>query len=96
MSECEGTCLYCETALAARHEHDHVPTPRRAGGTETYCVCLGCHELKDRTPFYKWPDMESFKAFWGIWEKASSTERIWLVKAYAIMQEDINKKEINP
>lgn len=42
-------CLYCSMPLPKRHEHDHMPVPARHGGKITHCVCMNCHELKDRT-----------------------------------------------
>lgn len=50
-----ATCAYCEHGLSARHEHDHAPIPQEAGGKKAYCVCLNCHDLKDRVPLNKWP-----------------------------------------
>lgn len=32
MSRCLETCFYCGRFLSPRHEHDHFPIPRRAGG----------------------------------------------------------------
>lgn len=52
--ECE-TCHYCGTYVAARHEHDHFPVPKSAGGTNVVPACMNCHEIKDRTPLHKWP-----------------------------------------
>ena len=41
-------CLYCSMPIALSHEHDHFPIPHRLGGTEVHCVCVNCHDLKDR------------------------------------------------
>lgn len=46
-------CFYCETELG-RHEHDHFPVPRSAGGTRVVPTCLDCHDYKDRIPVHKW------------------------------------------
>ena len=52
--DCE-TCFYCGRFLSPRHEHDHFPIPRRAGGTATVPACIDCHDLKDRFPVFAWP-----------------------------------------
>lgn len=44
------TCVYCDMPVSTRHEHDHFPIPKRAGGVEVYPVCVNCHDLKDRVP----------------------------------------------
>lgn len=43
-------CFYCGDPLSVRHEHDHFPVPKRAGGTTVVPACINCHDLKDRTP----------------------------------------------
>ena len=48
-------CFYCGRFLSPRHEHDHFPVPRRAGGEATVAVCIDCHDLKDRFPLEAWP-----------------------------------------
>lgn len=48
------TCFYCEAPLSARHEHDHFPLPKRAGGEATVPTCLNCHDLKDRMLLRDW------------------------------------------
>ena len=52
--DCE-TCFYCSRFVSPRHEHDHFPIPRRAGGSSTVPVCIDCHDLKDRYPLFSWP-----------------------------------------
>lgn len=52
--EC-STCFYCGRFLSPRHQHDHFPRPRRAGGVDTVAVCVDCHDLKDRYPLLDWP-----------------------------------------
>jgi hypothetical protein len=52
--ECE-TCFYCGRFVTPRHEHDHFPVPRRAGGFETVPACVDCHDLKDRFTLESWP-----------------------------------------
>ena len=57
MSKCFdcANCFYCGRFLSPRHEHDHFPIPRRAGGEATVAVCIDCHDLKDRFPLDAWP-----------------------------------------
>ncbi len=38
----EMVCFYCEVPVT-RHEHDHAPVPRRAGGDSVVVTCVGCH-----------------------------------------------------
>ena len=68
-------CLYCDQVLSNRHEHDHMPIPARNGGTVTYCVCVNCHDLKDRGQLMKNPD-DALAALSGLWAKANPLERI--------------------
>lgn len=57
MSPCMdcADCFYCGRFLSPRHQHDHFPRPRRAGGLNTVAVCVDCHDLKDRYPLDRWP-----------------------------------------
>lgn len=57
----DGRCVYCGVTLAARHEHDHMPVPRRAGGKAIAPTCLNCHDLKDRSSFADWDQDEFLK-----------------------------------
>lgn len=50
-------CHYCDRELDV-HQHDHYPTPKRAGGTQVVPTCLVCHDLKDRIPLRFW-DMDA-------------------------------------
>jgi len=52
MCECVR-CFYCDDELG-RHEHDHFPVPRSAGGTQTVPACLDCHDHKDRISLNNW------------------------------------------
>ena len=47
--DCES-CFYCNRFVTPRHEHDHFPIPRRAGGVSTVPVCIDCHDLKGGSP----------------------------------------------
>jgi hypothetical protein len=51
---CADDCFYCD-APVRRHDHDHAPTPRHSGGLDTVVACPGCHNLKDRILFDRWP-----------------------------------------
>lgn len=51
--DCE-TCFYCGRLVSPRHEHDHFPIPRLAGGIATVPACINCHDLKDRFPIGNW------------------------------------------
>jgi hypothetical protein len=54
-------CVYCDAMLATRHEHDHMPVPKRARGEVSVPVCLNCHDLKDRSDVRDW-DADRFQA----------------------------------
>lgn len=83
MSYCSDKCLYCEGFLSPRHEHDHFPVPERHGGDEKFCVCVNCHDLKDRIDFDAWP--ASAKAeLTALWPKLSPIQRIMLAKMHAL------------
>jgi hypothetical protein len=85
---CEKECLYCDAMLSTRHEHDHYPLPVRHGGKETVCVCVNCHDLKDRVPLERWGDMDrTMAAFSGLWGKADPLERIVLSKLLVLFME---------
>jgi hypothetical protein len=60
----EERCCYCDAHLSTRHEHDHMPTPARHGGTEQFPVCVNCHDLKDRLGLTDWTH-EAFCAAFG-------------------------------
>jgi hypothetical protein len=65
--DCE-TCFYCGRLVSPRHEHDHFPIPRRAGGIATVPACINCHDLKDRFPnrqlvhIYARPDVQELRS----------------------------------
>lgn len=60
-------CYYCDRALVLlRHEHDHFPVPRSAGGDLVVPACLDCHELKDQFGLYGWPHHVLAAAWHGI------------------------------
>jgi hypothetical protein len=74
-----STCFYCGRFLSPRHEHDHFPRPRRAGGLEIVAVCIDCHDLKDRFPLYVWPVHLLAPTFTGL----QATEALELLVAVA-------------
>jgi hypothetical protein len=81
---CPGNCpacFYCETPLATRHEHDHFPLPKRAGGEATVPTCLNCHDLKDRMLLANWPT----HVLWPAMAQAGPLGRIFLAKLAALM-----------
>lgn len=80
---CQGdcaSCFYCEAPLSPRHEHDHFPTPVRAGGEDTVPTCLNCHDFKDRVPLDRWP-VDLVMQAWG---EAGPMGRVLIAKCTAI------------
>lgn len=57
-------CFYCDKLLD-RHEHDHYPVPKRAGGSRVVGACLLCHDLKDRFLLADW----DITAAVGAWQE---------------------------
>lgn len=52
--ECEA-CAYCGLEFGRmHHEHDHMPVPKQAGGSDVVPACIVCHDLKDRIYFRDW------------------------------------------
>jgi hypothetical protein len=83
---CERFCLYCKMPIGPKgHEHDHFPVPERSGGTDTYCVCLGCHTLKDRTLLLDISADYLHKEWATIWETMTPFQRILLAKVYTMV-----------
>ena len=76
-------CVYCEMPLAKRHEHDHFPIPARRGGEETWCVCINCHDLKDRDRFSDHL-IEFTVAAQSLFRRAAPVERVWLARMFAM------------
>lgn len=76
----DPTCFYCRAPLSPRHEHDHFPTPKRAGGDDTVPTCLNCHDFKDRLSLNEWPVDVLMEAF----EQAGPMGRILIAKSAAI------------
>ena len=68
------SCFYCDMALT-RHEHDHYPVPKRAGGTNIVAVCLICHDLKDRFLLMDRDLEASFTAFQELFEILPAAKR---------------------
>jgi len=70
-SRCDcRTCHYCDQLFGGRHEHDHFPIPKVAGGTAVVAACLDCHDLKDRYTLSRWPIDGYARAIKGLFEEA--------------------------
>jgi hypothetical protein len=51
-------CFYCGMPTPAKSMGDHMPIPRRNGGTMTVPACISCHQLKDSFSLAEWsPEM---------------------------------------
>ena len=83
----KAECLYCEAPLYGKHEHDHFPIPHRSGGKTYYCVCVNCHDIKDRHAFQNWNAGDFFGSFSALWRKASPLERLSLAKMLSLISE---------
>lgn len=71
--------------LPMRHEHDHMPIPARHGGNITHCVCMNCHELKDRTRVGQLDASRVWLELTGLFLSASPMQRIMLAKLFALL-----------
>jgi hypothetical protein len=78
-------CYVCGGYCGSTGEHDHFPTPARAGGDVVMPICRSCHDLKDRVLLADWDPSEAFEMFTGLWSKADRRERLLLVKMFHIM-----------
>lgn len=78
------TCYICASKLRNRGEMDHFPLPKRHGGMVVMPICVNCHDDKDRRQF-KLDDDDGFNAALGLWNKASTEERIVLAKIYTLL-----------
>lgn len=76
-----GPCFYCGVTLSPRHEHDHFPTPARAGGEDVVPTCLNCHDFKDRVALGNWPAELVLEAF----ADAGPKGRVLIAKCAAIV-----------
>jgi len=74
-------CHFCRVRLspALAHEHDHFPIPHAAGGTETVCACINCHDIKDRIRAD-----ESFLLSQA-WDEATPAVRIFIAKLFRVL-----------
>lgn len=68
-------CFYCDDFLSHRHEHDHFPVPKVAGGNDVVSACLDCHDLKDRYTIVRWPLEATIIAIRGLYEEALTSTR---------------------
>lgn len=56
-------CHYCDLPFGrTRHEHDHAPVPRSAGGEDVVPICATCHDIKDRGGVRGFPADEYVRA----------------------------------
>lgn len=79
LEEHAESCLYCDMPLSPRHEHDHFPIPFRHGGTQVFCVCVNCHDLKDRTNLGDFPALV-LRDWFELWPKLTARQRILFAK----------------
>ena len=67
--DCER-CHYCDMPFGrTRHDHDHAPIPRSAGGVVVVAACQTCHDLKDRGGLRGLPADECTRATISLREK---------------------------
>ena len=93
--KCQGGtyCIYCDMLLSTRHEHDHFPTPKRHGGEGVFCVCINCHDLKDRVPMDHWHPNEAYKAISDLWPKMTPMQRILMAKMFNVVGDAMQQME---
>lgn len=86
--ECSERCYVCKSIVAPKHEHDHFPVPKRMGGEAVLCICVNCHTIKDRMGLAEWNPSTAFTALAGLWEKATTDERMMLAKLFHVASND--------
>ena len=94
-NDCDLFCLYCDMPLPKRHEHDHFPVPKRHDGKDTFCTCMNCHELKDRTRFMDLT-VEMLGDMMALWQQMTPQQRIVMAKMYSLVldaQKLLDKKK---
>ena len=74
------TCLYCDCVLSSRHEHDHFPIPAETGGETMFCVCINCHDIKDRIPIDGRLAGPYLNALLEDWPHLSPLTRVFMAK----------------
>lgn len=62
-----------------------MPVPARHGGKITHCVCMNCHELKDRTRIDHLDAGRVWSELTGLFMAASPMQRITLAKFFALL-----------
>ena len=77
-------CLACEVSLRDGGEAHHFPVPRVDGGTSTVPLCRGCHDKVDRFRMESWGGTELLTAVMGLVEKATPSERCFLLKMVSL------------
>ncbi len=94
MTQRAKECFYCDVPIGQRHEKDHAPVPRNAGGTEVVPACIPCHHLKDRMTTEGWAlpayvlackdladrDLSDFSRWPASWDDMSRESRLLWAK----------------
>lgn len=47
-------------------------------------ICAACHDIKDRIGLANWSPEDSFAAMSGLWGKATTQERLMIVKMFHV------------
>lgn len=77
-------CLACEVYLRDGGEAHHFPVALVDGGTSTVPLCRGCHSKVDRFTLMSWGGPELLTAVMGLVEKATPSERCFLLKMVSL------------
>ncbi|WP_243790427.1 HNH endonuclease signature motif containing protein [Saccharopolyspora gloriosae] len=92
-----AVCFYCDVKVEGRHEHDHFPVPRVAGGRDVVPACLDCHDLKDRILFNSWPVGACLAAIQGLVESLPVMDNLTAredLTGWAVSQREFTDAEI--
>jgi hypothetical protein len=82
-------CYICDGFVGASGQRDHFPVPRSMGGRLTMVICNACHDIKDRVPLDGWDPSVSFAGLAGLWAKATTKERLVLVKMFHVVSQGV-------
>jgi len=77
-------CYVCDNWVGASGERDHFPRSFAEGGELVLPICASCHDIKDRIGLERWSPEESFAAMSGLWGKATTQERLMIVKMFHV------------
>lgn len=80
-------CFYCGANVRKSGEGDHMPIPKRNGGTNCVPCCETCHVMKDSLPILSWNSeyfAKMFNAIMADMPKMSRETKIFLAKAMAL------------